>query len=215
MKFPKKGGIVPIMGNKNTERLDIADALFSNTRKKVLALLFAHPGKSFYSSEIIQKIGAGVGSVYRELERLEQCGVVEVSKIGNQKHYQANRLCPVFEELKGLILKTCGVTDTLLVGLEPFNSQVKVAFVYGSIADNTAAAGSDVDIMIISDSLTYTDLLAVIPEMEQKIGRMLSPLVYSVQEFKDKLSNANNFITSVMQKPKIFLIGCENDIPAV
>ncbi|MFO7831460.1 MAG: nucleotidyltransferase domain-containing protein, partial [Desulfuromonadaceae bacterium] len=94
-------------------------------------------------------------------------------------------------------------------------NQVKVAFVYGSIAENTATVGSDVDVMFVSDTLTYADLLAAIPEMEQKIGRTINPVVYSMREFKDKLSNANNFITSVVQQPKVFLIGCEDDIPTI
>ncbi|MGM0415965.1 MAG: nucleotidyltransferase domain-containing protein [Thermodesulfobacteriota bacterium] len=195
--------------------MDLADALFSKTRKRVLAILFGRPDESFYSREIIQKVGTGVGSVHRELEHLEHCGLVKVSKIGNQKHYQANKDSPVFEELKGLILKTCGVADILRTGIEHLSNQVKVAFVYGSIAENTATVGSDVDVMFVSDTLTYADLLAAIPEMEQKIGRTINPVVYSMREFKDKLSNANNFITSVVQQPKVFLIGCEDDIPTI
>lgn len=90
------------------ERMSLADALFSTTRQRVLALLFGQPGRSFFTNELICLVGAGSGAVQREVRRLAESGLVTVTRIGSQKHYQANPAAPIFEELRGIVTKTLG-----------------------------------------------------------------------------------------------------------
>src|SRR5215470_12857653 len=108
------GIIVPIMGMKPSVRLKLrragyvftlADALFTTTQQRVLGLLFAQPSRSYYATELIRLTGAGSGAVQRELARLSQSALVTVRSIGNQKHYQANRDSPLFEELRSIVQK--------------------------------------------------------------------------------------------------------------
>ena len=83
----------------------LSDALFSKAQRRVLALLFGHSERSFYANEIVRAARAGVGAVQRELEGLAAAGLVTVSRVGNQKHYQANRGSPIFEELRSIVAK--------------------------------------------------------------------------------------------------------------
>lgn len=87
-------------------RTGIADALFSATQQRVLALLFGQPGRSFFTNELIGLVGAGSGAVQREVKRLVESGLVTVTRLGSQKHYQANPAAPIFEELRGIVTKT-------------------------------------------------------------------------------------------------------------
>jgi hypothetical protein len=84
----------------------IADALFSTTQQRVLALLFGQPERSFFTNELIGLVGAGSGAVQREVRRLVECGLVTVTRLGSQKHYQANPAAPIYEELRGIVTKT-------------------------------------------------------------------------------------------------------------
>ncbi|MBX9811154.1 MAG: hypothetical protein K2Y16_06015 [Burkholderiales bacterium] len=86
----------------------MAGALFTATQQRVLGLLFGQPERSFFATELIALARAGSGAVQRELQRLAESGFVTVTRIGNQKHYQANRAAPIFEELRGMVLKTLG-----------------------------------------------------------------------------------------------------------
>jgi hypothetical protein len=106
------------MGSKDGESKNIpaavsgiADALFSKVQQRVLAVLFGNHSRSFYANELIALAGSGSGAVQRELTQLSAAGLVTVTRIGNQKHYQANASAPVFEELRGLVLKTSGLVD--------------------------------------------------------------------------------------------------------
>jgi predicted nucleotidyltransferase len=83
-----------------------SEILFSKTQRGVLGLLFANPERSYYANEIVRHVKAGTGAVHRELERLAAAGLLTVSRVGNQKHYQANRQSPIFEEMEAIVLKT-------------------------------------------------------------------------------------------------------------
>src|ERR1700730_8735606 len=71
----------------------------------------------------------GVGAVERELSKLERSGLVSVERIGNQRHYRANRDAPIFEELQSLVVKT--LAEPIKKSLQPYADAIKMAFVYG------------------------------------------------------------------------------------
>ena len=210
--IPILGIIVPNMGTIQKKSKGLGDALFSKTQQQVLGCLYTNPDRSFYVNEIVQRAGMGIGTVQRELEKLYGAGILTVRKIGNQKHYQANRESPIFEELYGLVLKTFGVSDVLRKALEQFSEKITTAFIFGSVARGTDHASSDIDIMIISDSLAFPDLMAVIPQAESKLGRTVNLRLFSTSEFRKKLDADSSFVQRVIQQPKILLIGTENDI---
>jgi predicted nucleotidyltransferase len=94
-------------------RSEVADALFTKVQQRVLAVLFENHERSFYANELIALACSGSGAVQRELAQLEAAELVTITRVGNQKHYQANASAPIFEELRGLVLKTSGKVDLL------------------------------------------------------------------------------------------------------
>jgi predicted nucleotidyltransferase len=192
----------------------VADALFTRGQQRVLAVLFGNPGRSFYANEIIARAGGGTGAIQRELARLEGAGLVTVTRVGKQKHYQANPDAPVYAELRGLVLKTAGLADVLREALAPLASEVRAAFVFGSIAKREDAARSDVDLLVVSDTLTYADLFVALEGASARLDRTVSPTVYGSDELTRHVAEGNAFATRVLDGPKIWLIGGERDLPA-
>jgi predicted nucleotidyltransferase len=203
------------MGTTMAERqTSLSSALFSNVRQRVLGLIFGHPERSFYTREIVKNVGSGIGAVERELQRLEQSGLVSTERIGNQKHYRANRDSPIFEELHGLVLKTVGLTEPLRESLEPYAKKIRAAFVYGSVAKGRDTARSDIDLMVIGDDLSYSDLYTALQDAEQVVKRPVKPNFLSTEDWRRRLSQKNSLITKIKAEPKIFIIGSENDLTA-
>jgi len=192
----------------------LADALFSKVQQRVLGVLFGSPDRSFYANEIIGLARSGTGAVQRELARLEASGIVRATRVGKQKHYQANAHSPLFEELRGLALKTFGLADILRAALEPIASDIRAAFVYGSIAKGRDTVESDIDVLVISDRLAYADLFAVLEEASARLGRKVAPTIYSSKEFQKRVGSRNSFVVRVLAQPKLWLIGGEDDIAA-
>jgi predicted nucleotidyltransferase len=192
----------------------LADALFSTTQQRVLGLLFGQPERSFYATELIGLARGGSGAVQRELARLEQSGLVTVRRLGSQKHYQANPESPLFSELAGIARKTVGLAEPLREALAPFASRVSAAFVYGSVAKRRDTAASDIDLMVVSDRLTYAQVFGALEPLAARLGRTINPTVYSRRELARRRNEDNAFVTRVLAQPKIWIIGTEDDLSA-
>jgi predicted nucleotidyltransferase len=202
--------IKPIMGTETASpAASIANALFSKVRQRVLAVLFGAPDRSFYTNELIGLAQSGAGAVQRELADLAAAGLLTVRKQGNQKHFQANAASPVFAELRGLLLKTVGLADVLRAALLPLSPQIALAFVFGSIAKQQDTVVSDVDVLVVSDTLGYGDVCGALDAASQTLGRTVNPALYTASDFKARQLGENTFINRVMQQPKIWLIGQE------
>jgi hypothetical protein len=209
--------IVPILGvkprSRRSSRNSLADALFTKTQQRVLRVLFGQPDRSFYASELIRDAGTGSGAAQRELARLEASGLIVARRIGNQKHYQANAVSPLFSELRNIVLKTVGLAEPLRDALKPVSSSIRAAFVYGSVAKATDQSASDVDLMIISDSLTYGEAFGALERVTRTVGRKVNPTVYTANEFSKRARTENAFVTRVLEQPKLWVIGSEDDLP--
>ncbi len=199
------------MGTKR-HAFSLSDALFSKVQQRVLALIFSHPERSFYTSEIVRKVDSGVGAVERELSKLEGSALVSIERIGNQKHYRANQASPIFEELRGLIEKTVGLAEPIRKSLEPYADAIKSAFVYGSVAKGADTAHSDIDLMVIGDDLNYSDLYTAAQNVESKLRRKVHPLFLSPEDWRRKTSDKGSVFSKISHSPKIFIIGSEKDL---
>lgn len=206
-----KMGIKPISPLK-APSASLADALFSGTQQRVLGLLFGQPDRSFYATELINLAGAGSGAVQRELARLVQSGLVTVRPVGNQKHYQANPDSPIHAELCGVVRKTVGLAEPLRAALAPLAKQIKAAFVYGSVAKKQDTASSDIDLMLLSETLSYSDLYAALEAASAELGRTINPTILSKPELTKRMKQGEAFITRVLAQPKVWLMGGEDDV---
>ncbi len=204
-------------GNSSTSRsaagrASLADALFSATQQRVLALLFGQADRSFFTNELIGMVGSGSGAVQRELRRLVESGLVTVSRVGNQKHYQANPEAPIFEELRGIVVKTLGPAEVVRTALAPLTDRICLALVYGSVAKRSDTATSDIDLLIVSDQLTLEALYEAMAPAERELGRPVNPTLYTEAEFRKRRQNGSPFLAKVLAGEYIWLIGNDHDL---
>jgi predicted nucleotidyltransferase len=200
------------MGISEQEQSRVADALFTKVQQRVLGILFGQPDRSFLSKEVITLADSGTGAVHRELMRLTASGLVTVSSAGWERHYQANRQSPVFEELRSLVVKTFGLVEAMREALTAIADRIQVAFVYGSQASGTDKASSDVDVMIVSEDLAYAEVYAALGGAERILGRPINPTVVSLTEWRQKGQDRNHFLQNVSERPKLFVLGTEDDL---
>lgn len=191
---------------------NLSDALFTKVQQRVLSIIFGHPDRTFFGNEIIRLAGVGTGAVTRELDKLVSSGLIMVIRTGNQKHYQANPSSPIYSELRGIVLKSFGVSDVLRQALIPFVGRIQVAFIYGSVAKGQDTAKSDIDLMVVSDEVGYPDLFTVLSSAEKDLGRQISPTIYTHADWEKRRVEGNDFLARIMEQPKIFILGTENDI---
>ena len=199
-------------GSRRSGRKSLADALLTKTQQRVLGVLFGRPERSFYASELIRDAGTGSGAAQRELAKLEGSGLISARRIGHQKHYQANAASPLYSELRSIVLKTVGLAEPLCVALKPLSAEIRAAFVFGSVAKATDQSGSDIDLMVISDSLTHGELFGALERVGRTLGRKVNPTVYTASEFSKRARAQNAFLTRVLEQPKVWVMGSEHDL---
>jgi len=191
--------------------ISLASSLFGKTRQAVLALFYTHPDETFYVRQVIRRVGVGQGVVQRELVQLSRVGILRKTTHGRETYYQANPDGSVFGELKSLMTKTVGVADVVADALAVLQDRIVIAFIYGSQASGAVKAQSDIDLMIVGD-VAFKEVVDQITGIQEKLGREVNPTVYAADEFKKKIAAKHHFLTTVLGKPKIFLIGGEREL---
>jgi predicted nucleotidyltransferase len=189
----------------------LAELLGSGLRAKIIGWLFTHPDEEFFVRQLEALLGEDSTNLSRELARLERLGILTCQPRGRQKHYRANPACPIHPELRSIASKTAGLTDILKELLKPLSAKIIVAFVYGSQARGTSQAASDVDLMVVG-KMGFGEVVAALQPAQEKLGREINPTVYSKVEFRAKLREGHHFVKSVMEGPKLFVIGDEREL---
>jgi len=185
--------------------------LGSKLRAKVLGWLFSHPDERYFVRQLTALVKEDSTNVSRELARLEKTGILVTTTEGKQKYYQANRQSPLFNELHGLMLKTVGVADIIKKALEPRMADIKLAFIFGSVARSTDDRRSDIDLMMVG-KISFGDAVSLLTPAEQKLGREVNLVVYPIAEFKKKVKEDHHFVKTVLEDEKIFVIGDEDEL---
>src|SRR5450759_795533 len=204
------GILLPIMGSKAVSS-NVPLLLFGKTRQALLSLLYARADEAHLQESLIQLAALGRGTVQRELEFLARAGVVRRTVHGRQVYFQANPDCPIYPELRGLIVKTAGVGDALRVALAPLAERIRAAFIYGSVARGAERRASDVDVMVIGE-VSFAETADALGRAQEAIGREINSSVYPPEEFRAKLAAKHHFLRSVLKGEKIFLIGDEREL---
>jgi DNA-binding transcriptional ArsR family regulator len=187
------------------------DALLPRTRQGILAAMLVQPEKAWYVSELGRRMGVPSSSLQRELRGLTEAGILKTHRQGRMVYYQADADSPLFPDLRGLLLKTAGLVDVLADALKPLAAKLRLVFVYGSIAGGSEQNDSDIDLMAIG-TVSPVELSLPLRRARDLIGREINPTVYTTAEFDKKRMAKDHFLTRVLDKPKLFVIGNKNEL---
>jgi DNA-binding transcriptional ArsR family regulator len=187
------------------------DALLPKTRQGILAAILVRPEKAWYVSELARRMGVPSSSLQRELQQLSEAGILKVQRQGRMAYYRANTGSPLFPELRGLLLKTAGLVDVLADALKPLAAKLRIVFVYGSIASGKEQSDSDIDLMVVG-TVPPAELAVPLRRARESLGREINSTVYSPAEFAKKRATKDHFLTRVLDKPKLFVLGTRDEL---
>lgn len=194
--------------------MSLATFLFSEYRRKVLALLLLNPEKQYHQREIARLTGTISGTLSRELAKMVEVGLLTKLQVGNQMQYRAALDSPVFQELSSILRKTDGWLQSLSAALKPLADRISAAFVFGSMASGTASADSDIDLLVIGD-VSFSELLTTLYPLQESLGREINPKQYPESEWFQLVKERGGFVRDVLSKPKLFVVGTEEQLGAI
>lgn len=186
--------------------VNLLDSLLTKTRQATLRELVAAEGERIHLRELERRTALNVKGVKRVLGELYNAGIVNAERSGNRIYYSINKRCPIYPELRLLVIKTVGLAGHLRDALGLCADKIDLAYIYGSFAAGEAAAESDVDLMVVGE-ITLRHLSGALAQVVTELAREINPTVYSFQEYEQRLADKDSFVAQVDAGPKIMLIG--------
>jgi DNA-binding transcriptional ArsR family regulator len=190
---------------------NLAHHLLGKNRAALLAALLLRPDERLHVRELARSTGTSPGTLHRELKAFTELGLVTRREIGRQVFYAANRDCPIYPDLAGLLRKTVGLVDLLRQALQKNSRKIRAVFVYGSMAAGEETVHSDVDVMILGD-VSFADAVRALAPAQTELRREVNATVMKVGDFIRKRKTRDGFVTAVWKAPKLWVIGSEDEL---
>jgi predicted nucleotidyltransferase len=187
----------------------LSGILSSRVRAEIFRLLFGLNEKELHMREMERQAALSLGTIRQDLQKLVKLDLVKARRDGNRLYYRANTDHPLFLEIRNLVLKTAGLVEVIKSALD--REGIEVAFIFGSLARSKERAESDVDLMVIG-TIGLRSLSSRLAGVSEQIGREINPHALSIEEFRRRKQNGNHFLSNVIESPKLFIIGSENDL---
>jgi antitoxin (DNA-binding transcriptional repressor) of toxin-antitoxin stability system/predicted nucleotidyltransferase len=178
--------------------------------RAVLSLFVLHSDREFYQREVAKLARVPLRSAQLALGRLERLGLIESRRSGNRVHYRAVQSA-AFDGLKTWALPAVALVPVLRAALTPLSLGVEFAFVYGSTAEGTDSATSDIDLMVVG-SIGSAELFDALASAEEALGREVSVTLYTAVEFETRVSERAHFIRAVLDGPRLWVAGEEKAV---
>jgi predicted nucleotidyltransferase len=190
----------------------LSEILSSRARAEIFRLLFSGTEAELHIREIQRRSGLTDGTIRQELRKLVRLDLIRGRRDSNRIYYRAKTESPLYPEIHGLVIKTAGLVDVLREALR--DDGIRIAFVFGSLARGEEKTHSDVDLMVIG-SIRLHPLSGMLARVSERIGREINPHVLSEMEFKKRLQEEDHFLMRVMESPKLFVVGNQNELSAM
>jgi predicted nucleotidyltransferase len=188
--------------------------LFPGTRQELLAATFGQPERWWYMSELAVRLKKSPFSLQRELKQLVRSGILQQRREGKRIYFRAESRLLFFAELRSLIEKTTGVVPAVTEALRKLGGNVRIAFIYGSVAAGEEKALNDIDLCVIG-SVGLSGLAPVLRRLEQRFRREINASTYTPREFASKLRSGDHFLSSILKRDKMFVIGDEHELERI
>ena len=182
------------------------DLMFSASRRKLLGTLLLMPDERYHVRELARMTGVSAGSIHRELKSMAEAGLLVRAQVGNQVFYQADRSCPLFDELASIFRKTTGLATLIRENLGAISERIDTAVVFGSMASGRQSSDSDVDVLVLGDA-KLIDVVSALSSVGQELRREINPVVMTTDDFSALLIENDRFASRIVEEPKLFIIG--------
>jgi len=192
----------------------ILDPLLGALMQEVLVATVLRPEREWYLSDLASHLGVGPSSLQRILAKLIRSGILSRRRDGNRIYYRLDPVCPIRAELTQILTKTAGIAEPIRAALAPFAEEIRVAFIHGSVAEGPERSESDVDIIVVGD-VNAVELTGAFVPLHDRLGREVNFTRYTEKEFATKVGAKNHFLLAVLKKPRIFLIGDEDELDEI
>lgn len=176
-------------------------------RYQALKALFRAPHRAMHLAGIAREGRLpSTGSLTKTLRGLADVGLVEVVSATPYPLYRANPRNEAFAELNALFNKGTELVSLLRQALEPVDSKLVYAGIFGSVARGTEHNDSDVDVLLVGN-ISRMQAFQALRGVSEQLGRPVNPTCMSSKEWRERVRDGDAFVAEIRSNPVIDLKG--------
>lgn len=186
------------------------DILISKVRVKILELFLGNPGQSYHVREIVRRVGEEINAVRRELARLEKTGFVHSEWRANRRYYAVRKEYTFYSEFLSMVNKSIGLGGNIIKNKSKLG-KINYAMLSGSFVRGKPYSQNEVDLFIVG-TIVLPELSTIIKEEEARRNREINFTPMTEEEFNFRKARRDPFVLGVLSKPRVMLIGDEEEM---
>jgi hypothetical protein len=189
----------------------LSDIITSKVRIEILELFFSNLSEMYHVRGIVRETKEEINAVRRELNHLEEVGILKKEPRGNRVYYWLRGEHPLFSDLLSAVAKTKGLGAALI---ENRNKMGKVSFVMfsGRFARGKERKKDDeIDILVVGE-IVLPELATLIRTEESKRNREINYTVMSREEFEFRKKRRDPFLQGILAGSRVMIMGDEEDL---
>ena len=191
--------------------VSLNDFITSRVRVKILELFLSDTSEIYHVRGIVRETNEEINAVRRELEKLEQAGLLKKESRGNRLYYFLRPDYPFYGDFVSMIAKTKGLGAQIIANKSKIGKLGFVMFSGRFARRKARRREDDVDILIVGE-VVLPELSAVIRTEETKRGKEINYTVMSRDELDFRKKRRDPFLSGILAGSRIMIIGDEDDL---
>lgn len=188
----------------------LIDILISKVRVKILELFLGNPGQSYHVRDIVRRVDEEINAVRRELARLEKTAFLASEWRANRRYYSVKKDYMFYTEFLSMINKGIGLGGAIIRNKAKLG-KISYAMLSGSFVKGKPYTQNDVDLFVVG-TIVLPELSSIIKEEEARRNREINFTPMTDEEFNFRKNRRDPFVLGVIAKPRVMLIGDEEEM---
>ncbi len=188
----------------------LIDILISKVRVKILELFLGNPGQSYHVRDIVRRVEEEINAVRRELARLEKTGFLQSEWRANRRYYSVRRDFIFLAEFLSMVNKNIGLGGAIIKNRAKLG-KITYAMLSGSFVKGKPYSANDIDLFVVG-TIVLPELSSITKEEEARRNREINFTPMTDEEFNFRKSRRDPFVMTILAKPRVMLIGDEEEL---
>jgi len=188
----------------------LKDIVVSKVRVKLLYLFFGNPAELYHVRDLVRKIDEEINAVRRELQHLEEAGILKKEPRGNRLYYWLNSNYSLYHELLVIVAKETGLGEQIIKNRNRIG-RISYCVFSDKFLRKMERREEEVDILVVG-TIVMVELASLIKAEEEKRGREINYTVMTEEEFEFRKKRRDPFLLGILTSAKVMIIGDEAEL---
>ncbi|MBI2410312.1 MAG: winged helix-turn-helix transcriptional regulator [Candidatus Kerfeldbacteria bacterium] len=174
----------------------------SRTRVKLFRLFLTHPEERYFVRELSRAINEQINSVRRELNNLEEIGMLVSVEQDKKKYYTINQDFILYPELRSLILKSRLTLEKRFIEAIRTCGSIQYLALTGYFVNDEQVP---VDLLVVGN-VNRGKLDKLLIKFKESFGTQLRFTVMTADEYRYRRDITDKFLYGIINGKKIVVI---------